>query len=173
MWCTHWPPVPDAYVGIVAAEDLPDAALADLQRTLTALCPDADGDGQAVVELEQYTLDFRHDPQPEEMETRMGTVTRLTGSVYAAGGAYLFLLEDPEGFQRMTGALCYLDGTAPAPDNDYDAANWQSMAMPAADTVLAGGACDGFYLACAAVGERAAPEQAAALDALWQALCGQ
>ena len=146
--------------------------LPPLRQTLTGLCPDANGDGQTVVELEQYALDFDRDPRPEEMDARMGTVTRLTGSIYAAGGAYLFLLQDPEGFQKMTGALCYLDGTVPTPDNDYDAANWQRMVLPVSDTPLAG-ACDGLYLTRAALSEQAGPAQAAAAEALWRALCGQ
>lgn len=164
---------PDAYVGIVAPQEIDEEALAPLRQTLTALCPDANGDGQVLVEVEQYALDFGRDPRPEEMETRMGTVTRLTGSIYAAGGAYLFILADPEGFQKMTGALCYADGAVPVPDNGYDAANWQRMVLPVTDTPLAGGPCDGLYLARAALGEQAGPAQAAAADALWQALCGQ
>ncbi len=158
--------VPDACVAVVCAQEPPQSDAEALQARLAALCPDANGDGQVLVEVELYPLDFTRDPPPEEMEIRMATVARLTGSVYAAGGAYLYLLEDPEGFQRMTGALCYLDGSAPAPDDDYDAANWENMTVPAAF----GGVWDGFRLARGVLTDAADPAQAEAVNALWLAL---
>lgn len=158
--------LPDVCVAVVCAKEPAGADTGALQTALAALCPDTNGDGRVEVSVEAYPLDFAHTPPPEQMEERMGTVARLTGSVYASGGAYLYLLEDPEGFQRMTGALCYLDGTAPAPDDDYDAAGWQRMALPAG----LGGIWNGFYLARGARTDAADARQAQAVDALWQAL---
>ena len=43
----------------------------------------------------------------------MAGVTRLSAELSSGGKTYIFLLEDPEGFETQTGALQYLDGTVP------------------------------------------------------------
>ena len=168
---------PDMSVGYAAREELPPDTAAALTKALEGFCPDRDGDGKATVELEQFAVDLRPDAAPADMNAQMAGITLMTGFIYDAGGANLFLLEDPEGFQRRTGALRYLDGTAPSEENAYDAANWREMVYAVKDCpVLAGmplggqALPEGLYIGRCAPGGRADPAYAAAIDELWDAL---
>ena len=51
----------------------------------------------------------------------MAGVTRLSAELSSGGKTYIFLLEDPEGFEAQTGALQYLDGTVPRRPETTDA----------------------------------------------------
>ena len=163
---------PDMSVGYAAREELPPDAAAALTRALAGLCPDRDGDGKATVELEQFAVDLGENAAPADMNAQMAGITLMTGFIYDAGGANLFLLEDPEGFQRRTGALRYLDGAIPDEANAYDAENWQRMVYAIADCpVLAGlDLPEGLYIGRCAPGGRADPAYAAVIDELWAAL---
>ena len=163
---------PDMSVGYAAREELPPDAAAALIKALAGLCPDRDGDGEVTVELEQFAVDLRENAAPADMNAQMAGITLMTGFIYNAGGANLFFLEDPEGFQRRTGALRYLDGTAPDEANAYDAAHWRQMVYAVADCpALAGRDLpEGLYIGRCAPGGRADPAYAAAIDELWAAL---
>ena len=163
---------PDMSVGYAAREELPPDAAAALTKALEGLCPDRDGDGKVTVELEQFAVDLRENAAPADMNAQMAGITLMTGFIYDAGGANLFLLEDPEGFQRRTGALRYLDGTAPDEANAYDAAHWRQMVYAIADCPALAGLDlpEGLYLGRCAPGSRADPACAAAVDELWDAL---
>ncbi len=168
---------PDMHVGYAAREELPPETAAAFTKALEGFCPDRDGDGKATVELEQFAVDLREGAAPADMNAQMAGITLMTGFIYDAGGANLFLLEDPGGFQRRTGALRYLDGTAPVEENAYDAANWRNMVYAVKDCpVLAGldlgvqSLPEGLYIGRCAPGNRADPVYAAAIDELWEAL---
>lgn len=198
-WTYHWKPVllilvlaaigvvcaaqffgqkePDMRVGYAAVQELPPDTAAALTKALEGFCPDRDGDGKATVELEQFAVDLRQDAAPADMNEQMAGVTLMTGFIYDAGGANLFLLADPEGFQRRTGALRYLDGAAPGEENAYDAANWRKMVYAIKDCPVLmgldlGGETlpEGLYIGRCAPGGRADPACAAAIDELWEAL---
>ena len=163
---------PDMSVGYAAREELSPDAAAALTRALEGLCPDRDGDGEVTVELEQFAVDLGENAAPADMNAQMAGITLMTGFIYDAGGANLFLLEDPEGFQRRTGALRYLDGTAPDEANAYDAANWREMVYAVADCPALADLDlpEGLYIGRCAPGDRADPACAAAIDDLWAAL---
>lgn len=198
-WYYHWKPVllllvlaligavcaaqffgqkePDMRVGYAARRELSPDTAAALTKALERLCPDRDGDGSAAVELEQFAVDLGQGAAPADMNAQMAGITLMTGFIYDAGGANLFFLEDPEGFQRRTGALRYLDGTVPAEANAYDAANWRKMVYAAEDCpVLMGLDLDGrtlpegLYIGRCAPGGRADPAYASAVDELWETL---
>ena len=57
---------------------------------------------------------------------QMAGVTRLSAELSSGGKTYIFLLEDPEGFEAQTGALQYLDGTVPDDPETTDA-DWREM----------------------------------------------
>lgn len=200
-WAYHWKPVllalvlaavgavcaaqlfsrrePDLRVGCVLTQPLPDQTASALTQALEGFCADRDGDGQVRVELEQFTVDLREGAAPADMNGQMAGVTLMTGSIYESGGANLFLLQDPEGFQRRTGSLRYLDGTVPAAENAYDAENWREMVYAWGDCPVLSGldlGPDGraltaeLYIGRCAPSDRADPDYAAAIDALWEAL---
>ena len=68
---------------------------------------------------------------------------------FSGGKTYIFLLEDPEGFEKSTGVLQYLDGTV---DDDPETADpdWREMVYRWTDCpVLTGlelGSYDGYTL---------------------------
>ena len=76
-------------------------------------------------------------------------VTRLSAELASGGKTYIFLLEDPEGFEKSTGVLQYLDGTV---DDDPETADpdWREMVYRWTDCpVLTGlelGSYDGYTL---------------------------
>lgn len=170
---------PDLRVGYAAMVELPDQTASALTQALEGFCPDRDGDGQVTVELEQFTVDLREGAVPADMNAQMAGVTLMTGSIYDSGGANLFLIQDPEGFQRRTGALRYLDGTVPSAENAYDADNWRQMVYAWGDCPVLAGLDLGpegqtlaaeLYVGRCAPSDRADPDYAAAIDALWEAL---
>ena len=79
----------------------------------------------------------------------MAGVTRLSAELASGGKTYIFLLEDPAGFEKNTGVLQYLDGTV---DDDPETADpdWREMVYRWTDCpVLTGlelGSYDGYTL---------------------------
>lgn len=119
-------PEPDYRIGYVSTQPLPAEVVAGLEESLQQLGSDRNGDGRVLVEVRSYNLGF--DAQSQlDTEATTAAMTSLSADLMS-GAVNIFLLEDPEGFQRRMGALCYLDGTAPAQDApDAEAENWRQM----------------------------------------------
>ena len=122
----YFRPEPDYRIGYVSTRPLPAEVVAGLQESLQQLGSDQNGDGRVLVEVRSYNLGF--DAQSQlDTEATTAAMTSLSADLMS-GAVNIFLLEDPEGFQRRMGALCYLDGTAPAQDApDAEAENWRQM----------------------------------------------
>lgn len=147
---TMFRPRPDYQVGVVAASSLPVDLNAALQSALQTYGEDINGDGRVLVQINEFVLDFNADAEPADTEQdedamrsavsaydQMAGVTRLSADLGSGTGSYLFLLEDPAGFQADTGALQYTDGTVDDPDNP--AGDWENMVYRWQDCpVLAG-----------------------------------
>jgi hypothetical protein len=101
-------------------------ALTDL---ITANGTDQTGDGEIVVEIDQYYINFQSDGTDDDAEDSYNYSTKLLTRLQDRD-CYLFLLEDPEGFQRSMGVLRYLDGSVPGEDDGYECANWAQMCVP-------------------------------------------
>ena len=129
VWIAHdvifqvWPHYKIAYVGL---SDLPLDTASALETALTAFCDDRNGDGQVVVELSQYNIDFDENSNNTDAYSQMSGVTRLSADLSGSEGPYIFILQDPEGFTAYTGALQYLDGTVPDDPETTDA-DWREM----------------------------------------------
>ena len=118
---------PDVRIGYVGTSELPAGTVEALQEALTPYCSDLNGDGKVVVKVDTYTIDFDASSESTDAYYQMAGVTRLSAELSSSGGGtYIFLLQDPEAFERETGALQYLDGTVP---EDPDTANpdWREM----------------------------------------------
>ena len=87
---------------------------------------DLNGDGKVVVQVDSYTVDFDAANENTDAYYQMAGVTRLSAELSSGGKTYIFLLEDPEGFEAQTGALQYLDGTVPDDPETTDA-DWREM----------------------------------------------
>ena len=129
---------PDVQIAYVGLHDLPADTVTALQDALTPYCTDVNGDGKVVVQVDSYTVDFDAENTSTDAYYQMAGVTRLSAELASGGKTYIFLLEDPEGFEKQTGALQYLDGTV---DDDPTTANpdWHEMVYRWTDCpVLAG-----------------------------------
>ena len=117
---------PDVQIAYVGLHDLPADTVTALQDALTPYCTDVNGDGKVVVQVDSYTVDFDAENTSTDAYYQMAGVTRLSAELASGGKTYLFLLEDPEGFEKQTGALQYLDGTVPDDPGTTDA-DWREM----------------------------------------------
>ena len=140
---------PDVQVAYVGTSDLPTDTVTALQDALTPFCSDLNGDGKVVVQVDSYTVDFDAANESTDVYYQMAGVTRLSAELASGGKTYIFLLEDPEGFEKSTGVLQYLDGTV---DDDPETADpdWREMVYRWTDcpvlTGLALGSYDGYTL---------------------------
>lgn len=117
---------PDVQIAYVGTHELPVDTVNALQNALTPFCQDENGDGKVVVQVATYNVDFDVENESTDAYNQMAGVTRLNGDLSSGSKTCIFLLEDPENFEKMTGALRYLDGTTPE-DQDDAAADWQQM----------------------------------------------
>lgn len=117
---------PDVQIAYVGTHELPVDTVNALQNALTPFCQDENGDGKVVVQVATYNVDFDVENESTDAYYQMAGMTRLNGDLSSGGKTCIFLLEDPENFEKMTGALRYLDGTTPE-DQDDAAADWQQM----------------------------------------------
>ena len=117
---------PDVQIAYVGTHELPVDTVNALQNALTPFCQDENGDGKVVVQVATYNVDFDAENESTDAYNQMAGVTRLNGDLSSGSKTCIFLLEDPENFEKMTGALRYLDGTTPE-DQDDAAADWQQM----------------------------------------------
>ena len=78
------------------------------------------------MQVDSYTVDFDAANESTDAYYQMAGVTRLSAELSSGGKTYIFLLEDPEGFETQTGALQYLDGTVPDDPETTDA-DWREM----------------------------------------------
>lgn len=117
---------PDVQIAYVGTHELPVDTVNALQNALTPFCQDENGDGKVVVQVTTYNVDFDVENESTDAYYQMAGMTRLNGDLSSGSKTCIFLLEDPENFEKMTGALRYLDGTTPE-DQDDAAADWQQM----------------------------------------------
>ena len=122
---TVFRPRPDYQVGVVSRYELPVDTANALTEALTGFGEDLNGDGKVLVQLNQYTVDFHSEETNADAYSQMAGVTRLSADLQSGGGTYVFLMEDPAGFEEQTGALQYLDGTVGDPD--APPADWENM----------------------------------------------
>ena len=103
-----------AYLGSVR---LPEESAQQLSQALASLGEDLNGDGQVVVELNQYITS--NGASTEDMNyayaAQMSALADIT-----EGLSTFFLMEDPESFQKNFQILAHLDGSFPD-DADFSA----------------------------------------------------
>lgn len=108
---------PDYQVAYVGLDALPEETAAALESALANLGTDCNGDGQVVVQLNQYVMG---DSSGEGAVYAYAGSTKLMADLDACE-SYFFLLEDPEAFQANYQVLRRLDGSLPEEtDQDYE-----------------------------------------------------
>lgn len=101
---------PDVQAAYVGAVPLPDETVILLEETLASLTDDWNQDGKNVAKVVQYV-------NPGGLEDTYAQRVKLMADIQSCKSA-VFLLEDPEGFQREYHILCKLDGSLPEVGDD-------------------------------------------------------
>lgn len=97
--------------------------LSALKTALEAAAADSNGDGKIQVAVNDIQIDYTATDLDDASIRQMTTnVDKLHADFYT-GQSGVFILDDPENFQRNHAALLYLDGSEPA----EDAVDWENM----------------------------------------------
>lgn len=119
----------DCSVALVTRYAAAPEEIESLRSALEAACPDVDGDGEVHVAVNAIQIDYASTRMDAAAIQSMTTnVDKLNADFYTRQSG-IFLLDDPESFQRNHGALAYLDGSTP-PEG---AADWENMTRPCGD----------------------------------------
>lgn len=129
FWERAYREVYDCSVALVTRYAVMPEEVASLRRALEAVCPDYDGDGQVCVAVNAIQIDYTStDLDDAAIQVMTASVDKLNSDFYTRQSG-IFLLDDPENFQRNHQALTYLDGSTP-PENAMD---WENMTRPWSD----------------------------------------
>lgn len=109
---------PDYTVGVLTDGGLPAGAVEALEAALPAFFDDSNGDGQVVVQVQDYglPLDTQNSTDPYSV---MAGMTRLTGDLQG-GVCAMFLSDDAAGYSEQYGFLQKTDGTLADVDEPVD-----------------------------------------------------
>ena len=86
---------PDLQIAVVHAQPLPDGVRSALEDSLAALVGDRNGDGRALVQVNDYTVVFDGSAADTDMQTAGST---LLVTDVDAGVSAVYVAEDPQGF---------------------------------------------------------------------------
>lgn len=100
---------PDLQVALVHTQPLPDSVRSALEGSLAALVGDRNGDGKALVQVNDYTVAFDGSAKDVDMQTAGST---LLVTDVAAGVSALYLVEDPQGFLERYADKVNAEGAA-------------------------------------------------------------
>jgi hypothetical protein len=106
-----WTKEPDLQIAYIGKMSLPDDTVSALEQAFAELTGDFNGDGEAIVKLNQYTLDLRSS-DPQTASTNYTSEVRLMGDISACQ-SYFFLTDDPEALQQSFQLFAAPDGSAP------------------------------------------------------------
>lgn len=107
---------PDLQIAYVGAQALPDDTVTALEQVFASLIEDFNGDGEVIVQVNQYTDGSSADDAEASYYQYASEVTLIAD--ISSCESYLFLLEDPRSFQREFQILAEPDGSCPG-DADY------------------------------------------------------
>lgn len=122
-------PDPDYTITWVGASLLSSAQEEALTQAVQEAGSDVNGDGEILVRIDQYAITFDENADADTLSDSYTYLIKLMNSIQVSD-CLLYLMDDPEGLQRSTGILQYLDGTVPSDEDDYECANWEEMCLP-------------------------------------------
>lgn len=112
-----WEVKPDVSIAYVGRRSLSEQTAAALTDGIAALCPDMNGDGKVIVEIQQYVSPAVGNSD-DVLYAEAATV-QLIGDI-SEHKSYFFLMEDPGRVQQITSCLRNLDGSLPVDDPTPD-----------------------------------------------------
>lgn len=111
---------PDLQIAYVGETALPQDTISALQQTFTALAEDYNGDGEVIVQINQYIRDGQN-ADAETAYYQYASEVTLIGDISRCE-SYFFLLDDPQDFQKEYQILADSDGSCPSAA-DYSTGN--------------------------------------------------
>lgn len=102
----------DVQAAYVGRNPLPEGVKEAIEAALASLAEDYNGDGKVKAELHSYPEGLGEEGGDEGLTYRYGMEVALLGDIEDCD-SYLFLLEDPEGFQLNYQLLAMPDGNPP------------------------------------------------------------
>ena len=113
----------DCGAALVARYAVTQEELSALKTALEAAAEDSNSDGRVQVSVNDIQIDYTATDLDDASIRQMTTnVDKLHADFYT-GQSGVFILDDPENFQRNHAALRYLDGSEPT----EDAVDWENM----------------------------------------------
>ncbi len=109
--------VPDYQIGVVSSTELPLDTQDSLVKCLTPYCTDVNNDGKVLLQLCSFKADFGEAAVANDAYDQMSGIIKLYSDIQSDNGCYIYLLQDPEGFEDTTRILQYLDGSAPGSED--------------------------------------------------------
>lgn len=109
-----WEVKPDVSIAYVGGRHLSDETVTVLTDSIAALCPDMNGDGKVIVEVQQYVSPTVGDS--DDLLYAEAATVQLIGDVSDCK-SYFFLMENPGYVQQLTSSLRNLDGSLPEDDD--------------------------------------------------------
>lgn len=106
-----WTKTPDFQVAYVGKNQLPDDTVAALEQAFASLASDFNGDGETIVQINQYLLGSQN-TDPDMLSYKYASEISLIGDISDCS-SYFFLLEDPGQFQLGYQLLACPDGSCP------------------------------------------------------------
>lgn len=113
----------DCGAALVTRYAVTQEELSALKTALEAAAEDSNSDGRVQVSVNDIQIDYTATDLDDASIRQMTTnVDKLHADFYT-GQSGVFILDDPENFQRNHAALRYLDGSEPT----EDAVDWENM----------------------------------------------
>ena len=117
---------PDCSVALVAKYAVTSSEAAVIEQAFEEVCQDTNGDGRVYVAINTIQIDYGSSNLDDAAVMAMSAnIDKLHADFYTMQSG-IFLLDDPENFQKNHQALAYLDGTVP-PEGAQD---WENMTIP-------------------------------------------
>ena len=111
---------PDLQIAYIGKAPLPQGTVTAIQQAFTSLAGDFNGDGDVIVQVNQYVGDSNTTDIDTAYYQYASEIT-LIGDISDCE-SYLFLMEDPQNFQREYQLLALPDGGCPD-EKDYSIEN--------------------------------------------------
>ena len=107
---------PDLQIAYIGKAPLPQDTATAIQQAFTTLAEDFNGDGEIIVQVNQYVSD-NNTTDVDTAYYQYASEITLIGDISDCE-SYLFLMEDPQDFQRQFQLLALPDGGCPD-ESDY------------------------------------------------------
>ncbi len=109
--------LPDVQIAYVGQFVLPVDVLSEIEQQLSGCCPDGNGDSRSVVRLNSYAQPVPSEGDDSTLSLRTASTVQLMADLESRG-SFLFLMDDPKGWEEQVRILAHPDGSLPETETD-------------------------------------------------------